>query len=162
MNLVDSWSDSLDGGPALSQGRYLHRTTQTQKKRRQTSIPWVGFEPTIPVFQRAKTFRASQRAATAIGFREFLPPKLCNRCLLIKHLYHLSLHIRPIKPPCFKYSNNTRRSLWITAFIKKQLHSKRIIIIIIHAFCAKFGCSMNMNYLNMLVVQRPVNINITW
>jgi hypothetical protein len=39
-----------------SQGRYLNRTTKTQKKRRQTSMPRVGFEPTIPVFERAKTF----------------------------------------------------------------------------------------------------------
>jgi hypothetical protein len=29
--------------------------TQTQNKRRYTSIPSVGFEPTIPVFERAKT-----------------------------------------------------------------------------------------------------------
>jgi hypothetical protein len=33
-----------------SQGRYLYRTTQTQNKRTQTSMPRVGFEPTIPVF----------------------------------------------------------------------------------------------------------------
>jgi hypothetical protein len=38
-----------------SQRRYLHRTTQTQKKRGQTSMPWVGFEPTIPVLELAKT-----------------------------------------------------------------------------------------------------------
>jgi hypothetical protein len=36
-----------------SQGRYLHRTTQTQNKRtQQTPIPWVGFEPTIREFER--------------------------------------------------------------------------------------------------------------
>jgi hypothetical protein len=39
-----------------SQGHYLHRTTQTQNKRRQTSMPLVGFKPTIPVFKRAKIF----------------------------------------------------------------------------------------------------------
>jgi hypothetical protein len=32
-----------------------HRTTQTQTKRTQTSTPWVGFEPTIPAFERTKT-----------------------------------------------------------------------------------------------------------
>jgi hypothetical protein len=57
----------LDGLLALSQGRYLHRTTQTQKKRRQTSICGVGFEPTIPVFERAKIVHALDRAATVIG-----------------------------------------------------------------------------------------------
>jgi hypothetical protein len=35
-------------------GRYLHRTTQTQKKHRQTSVSRVGFEPTIAVFDRPK------------------------------------------------------------------------------------------------------------
>jgi hypothetical protein len=31
------------------------RTTQTQNKRAQTSMPRVGFEPTIPVFERPKS-----------------------------------------------------------------------------------------------------------
>jgi hypothetical protein len=43
-----------------------HRTTQAQNKRKQTSMPWLGFEPTIPVFERAKTFDATDRAATVI------------------------------------------------------------------------------------------------
>jgi hypothetical protein len=50
-----------------SQGRYLHRTTQTQNKSRRTSMPWVGFEPSIPAFKRAKTVHALDRAATVIG-----------------------------------------------------------------------------------------------
>jgi hypothetical protein len=32
-----------------------HRTTKTQNKRIQTSVPSVGFEPMIPAFERAKT-----------------------------------------------------------------------------------------------------------
>jgi hypothetical protein len=44
-----------------------HRTTQTQNKRTRTSMRWVGFEPTIPVFERAKTVHASDSAANAIG-----------------------------------------------------------------------------------------------
>jgi hypothetical protein len=43
------------------------RTTQTQNKRRQTCMPRVGFELTIPAFERAKTVNASDRAATLIG-----------------------------------------------------------------------------------------------
>jgi hypothetical protein len=31
-----------------------HRTTQTQNKRTQTSMPSVGFVPTIPVFERVR------------------------------------------------------------------------------------------------------------
>jgi hypothetical protein len=30
-------------------------------------MPWVGFEPMIPVFARAKTFHGLDRAATEIG-----------------------------------------------------------------------------------------------
>jgi hypothetical protein len=44
-----------------------HRTTQTQNKRTQTSVPRVGFEPTIPVFERAKRIDALDRAATVIA-----------------------------------------------------------------------------------------------
>jgi hypothetical protein len=47
-----------------SQSRYL---TQTQNKHKQTSMPQVGFEPTIPAFERAKTFHALDCAATGIG-----------------------------------------------------------------------------------------------
>jgi hypothetical protein len=44
-----------------------HRTTQTQNKHTQTSMPQVGFEPTIPVFERAKRVHDIDRAATVIG-----------------------------------------------------------------------------------------------
>jgi hypothetical protein len=39
----------------------------TQEKRGQTSMSRVGFETTIPVFERARTFHASDRGATLIG-----------------------------------------------------------------------------------------------
>jgi hypothetical protein len=44
-----------------------HRTTETQNRRTQTSMPWVGFEPTISVFQRTETVHISHPAATVIG-----------------------------------------------------------------------------------------------
>jgi hypothetical protein len=44
-----------------------HRTAQTQNKRTQTSMSQVEFETTIPVFERAKTVHALDRAATVIG-----------------------------------------------------------------------------------------------
>jgi hypothetical protein len=44
-----------------------HRTTQTENKRTQTSMPGVGFEPTIPASEQAKTVHASDRAAAVIG-----------------------------------------------------------------------------------------------
>jgi hypothetical protein len=60
------------GGISSSQGRYLHRTTQTENKRTRTSMPWVGFEPMIPVFERAKTVHATDREATVMNYLSFL------------------------------------------------------------------------------------------
>jgi hypothetical protein len=64
----------LGRGIGPSQGRYL-----TQNKHKKTSMPRVGFEPTISVFEKAKTFHALDRAATVIGAQTFGP-------LLLPHL----------------------------------------------------------------------------
>jgi hypothetical protein len=56
----------LGRGIRPKQGRYL---TQTYNKHRQTSMPWVGFEPTIPAFERTKTVHALYLAANVIGLR---------------------------------------------------------------------------------------------
>jgi hypothetical protein len=61
--ILDDRQDSLD---EWSAHRKAATNTQTQNKRRQTSMPWAGLEPTTPVFERAKTFHALDRAATAI------------------------------------------------------------------------------------------------
>jgi hypothetical protein len=37
-----------------SQGLYLHRTTRNSETRGQTSMPWAGFEPTIPATNRPR------------------------------------------------------------------------------------------------------------
>jgi hypothetical protein len=57
----------LGRGISPSQGRYPHRTAQTQNKRIQASMPRMGFETTIPVFERAKTVHASDSVAALIG-----------------------------------------------------------------------------------------------
>jgi hypothetical protein len=54
----------FERGISSLQGCYL---TQTQNKRKQTSMPWVGFEPTIPVLEVAKTFHAVDRMATVMS-----------------------------------------------------------------------------------------------
>jgi hypothetical protein len=48
--------------------RYLHTEQHKENKSTQTSMPWVGFEPTIPAFERAKTVLAFDRADTVISF----------------------------------------------------------------------------------------------
>lgn len=53
----------------MSQGRYLQRTIQTQKKLRHTSKAEVGFEPTISFSERTETiyiFRVLDREATLV------------------------------------------------------------------------------------------------
>jgi hypothetical protein len=44
-----------------------HRTTQTQNKLTQISMPGMGFEPKVPVFQRTKTVHASDSTVTVTG-----------------------------------------------------------------------------------------------
>jgi hypothetical protein len=46
-------------------------------------MPLEGFEPTIPVFKRAKTFHALDRAATVTG-KDLLPFRI-NRLLDFVH-----------------------------------------------------------------------------
>jgi hypothetical protein len=46
----------------------LGRGIRSSQASTQTSMPRVGFEPTIPVFERAKTVYALDRAAILIGF----------------------------------------------------------------------------------------------
>jgi hypothetical protein len=56
-----------------SKGRYLHRTTQTQFKRTQTSMPRVGFEPTIPASERLTTVHALDRVCAFYLLTELSP-----------------------------------------------------------------------------------------
>jgi hypothetical protein len=51
-----------------SQDRYLHTEQHRQNKHTKTSMPRVGLEPTIPVFERGKTCHALNRVATVVGF----------------------------------------------------------------------------------------------
>jgi hypothetical protein len=67
LQLLRQWVGLLGRGIIPKQGGYLHRTTQTQNKRTQISMTWVGFELTIPLFERAKTCHVLDRAATVMG-----------------------------------------------------------------------------------------------
>jgi hypothetical protein len=65
-----------------------HRTTQTQNKGTETSTPQVELEPTIPVFEWAKTVHALDRADTVIGKVKITIP---IKCTLSKALPNLLL-----------------------------------------------------------------------
>jgi hypothetical protein len=64
-----------------------HRTAQTHNKLTQTPMPQVGFEPTMPVLERAKTVYALDHAATVIGALQPKSDKL--NCL---RGFHYFLH----------------------------------------------------------------------
>jgi hypothetical protein len=55
------------GDQPVAKSLLIHKTTQTQNKRTQTSMPRVGFEFTTPVFEQAKTVHTLDHAATVIG-----------------------------------------------------------------------------------------------
>jgi hypothetical protein len=67
----------LGRGISPWQGRYPHTEQHKQNKRKQASMFRVGFKPTIPVFEWAKTVHALDCAATVIG--------QCH-CLVARHL----------------------------------------------------------------------------
>jgi hypothetical protein len=67
MYLIHRGWTPLTGDQPLTRPLTTHRTTQPQNKLTQTSMPQVGFEPTIPAFERAKTVHTLERAATAMG-----------------------------------------------------------------------------------------------
>jgi hypothetical protein len=67
LNLYTVGRTPCTGAQPVARPLPIHRTTQTQNKRTQTFMPKVDFEPTIPVFERAKTVHALDRAATVIG-----------------------------------------------------------------------------------------------
>jgi hypothetical protein len=51
-------------------------------------MPRLGFEPTIPVIERAKTFHVLDRAATVIGMLEFKLVNLQTAALVISQYFH--------------------------------------------------------------------------
>jgi hypothetical protein len=67
LNLYTVGRTPWTGDQAVARLLSTHRTTQTQNKHTQTFMPRVGFEPTIPVLEQAKTVHALDRAATVIG-----------------------------------------------------------------------------------------------
>jgi hypothetical protein len=63
---------SLMGDQPVTRPLPKHRTTQTQNKHTLTSISRVGFEPTSPVFERAKTVHTLDSTAAEIDSSSLL------------------------------------------------------------------------------------------
>jgi hypothetical protein len=67
MSLFGQLVGLLGRGIGPTQGLYLHTGQHNTEKRRRTSMPRMGFEPKIPVLERPKTVRASERSAIGTG-----------------------------------------------------------------------------------------------
>jgi hypothetical protein len=63
------------GDQSVARPLSTHRTTQRQNKRSQSPMPWLGFEPTILVFEGAKTVHALDGAPTVSGHSAALGSK---------------------------------------------------------------------------------------
>jgi hypothetical protein len=59
MNLFGQLVGLLGWGIGPTQGVYLYTRQHNTEKHEYTFMPRVGFEPTVPVFERPKTGRAS-------------------------------------------------------------------------------------------------------
>jgi hypothetical protein len=57
LNLYTVGRTAWTGEQPVARPLSAHRTTQTQNKRTQTSMPSVGFEPTIPAFEDSSCLR---------------------------------------------------------------------------------------------------------
>jgi hypothetical protein len=55
-------------------------------------MPLAGFEPTIPVFKRAKTFHALDHSATVTGFFQHYPLPNPFQFVIYQSSYHLILY----------------------------------------------------------------------
>jgi hypothetical protein len=62
LNLYTVGRTPWTGDQPVARHLPTRRTTPTQNKRTQTSMSRVGFEPTTPVLERAKTVHALDRA----------------------------------------------------------------------------------------------------
>jgi hypothetical protein len=79
LNLYTVGNTPWTGDQPVARPLPTNRITQTMNKRTQTSMPQVGFETTIPVFERVKTVHALGRADTMIGFSIYtLPQRYTN------------------------------------------------------------------------------------
>jgi hypothetical protein len=73
-----------------TQGLYLNtRQHKHNKHIHQTSMPCVGFEPSIPAPERAKTVHALDLSATVTG--EYNLPTVISRAFSLKGIYE---HVR--------------------------------------------------------------------
>jgi hypothetical protein len=90
LNLYTVGRTPWTGDQPVARPLPTHRTTEIQNKRTQTSMPRVGFEPTIPVFERAKTVHTLDRAATVINMGFHHRENLKSYARISRHLQNMT------------------------------------------------------------------------
>jgi hypothetical protein len=105
LNLYTFGRTPWTGDQPVAKPLLAQRTTQTQIKSRGTSMPRVGFEPMIPVFERVKMVHGLDCAATVIGISSLLGHNIpLNNLhsntynLHSSHIYLLCLEFEPVVP----------------------------------------------------------------
>jgi hypothetical protein len=71
LDLLYGRYDSLDGESARRKAATCIHDSTKQHKRTETSIPEVGIELTVAVFERVTSVNALDRAATVIGMGHY-------------------------------------------------------------------------------------------
>jgi hypothetical protein len=117
-----------------------HKTTHTQNKSTETCMPWVGFEPTIPVFERGKTVNALGRATTVIGTQE-LYSRFINTNIKYNHIN--------VNFECIKRSTNGL----------KASHNRYVVI---YNTYKPFHRPINVFVICLWLVYRITNAQIKW
>jgi hypothetical protein len=159
----------LGWGISPSQGRYVHAEQhKTQNKRTQTSMPRVGFELTTPVFERAKTVHALERAATAIG--SMCDPHNLNHnihhsavffydlpCGLFERSFHIRIlcksHKSPVRFPVMKLTDMTSPLCVFKHFVQSA-HGKALWLRV----TTRKNICPNLNSL----LEFKLNLDVTW
>jgi hypothetical protein len=88
------WMGDRPDARPLPTHTHTHRGKNNREKCGHTSMPRVGFEPTIPVFERPKTVRASDCSAIGTSLcesSEVYSPLLCLRSMSL--LLHTAIWI---------------------------------------------------------------------
>jgi hypothetical protein len=89
------------------QGRHLHTGQRKHRMKAQTFMPWLGFEPTIPVFEWAKTVYTLDCAATMIVWDYLTLGEDGHRPIVPCHSFEISLTFLTYWQIFTKFSVNT-------------------------------------------------------
>jgi hypothetical protein len=131
-----SWSYTQSVGPlgrgiSQSQGRYLYPEQRKHRiKGTQTSKPWVGFEPTIPVSERAKTVHVFDGSATVTDLTGLCMPSRYAGQLFVSDLCAL-VNVQVYSSKDFWFSSN------------RWQEKKKCVIVMVIVIQQRYTCRSN-------------------